>query len=132
MIENTLTVIKSTDGNVFGGYVEKAWSKTSDSYVADPKAYIFSLINKEDRPFKVICTNSNYAIKSNTSCGPVFGDGSDIHVAINSNANKNSFCNFGSAYTHADYQKGTDKAKAILAGSYNFQTLEIEVFTKTH
>jgi len=115
LIENTLTVIKSTDGNVFGGYVEKAWSKTSDSYVADPKAYIFSLINKEDRPFKVMCTNSNYAIKSNTSCGPVFGDGSDIHVAIN-----------------ADYQKGTDKAKAILAGSYNFQTLEIEVFTKTH
>jgi len=47
--------------NIFGGFTEKAWNSTS-GYVADPKAFIFSLVNKENKPFKAVCTNSAKAI----------------------------------------------------------------------
>ncbi len=129
-VANTLTVVKSTNGNIFGGFTEKAWD-SSNQYYSDPKAFIFSLVNKENKPFKVMCTNGTNAINCSAAYGPSFGGGCDIYIASGSNANLTSSCNFGSSYKHADYQNATDKAKTILAGSYNFQTLEIEVFVRT-
>ena len=129
-VANTLTVVKSTNGNIFGGFTEKAWD-SSGQYYSDPKAFIFSLINKENKPFKVTCTNGATAINCTSTYGPTFGGGHDIHISSGSNANQTSYSNFGSSYKHADYQNATDKAKTILAGSYNFQTLEIEVFVRT-
>jgi len=129
-ISNTLTVIKSTNGNIFGGFTEKAWNSSGNVY-ADPKAFIFSLVNKENKPFKAI-TNDNYAICCDSSCGPKFGVGFDIHIASDSNSNQNSYSNFGYSYKHPDYQYGTKKSKSILAGSEYFQTVEIEVFVATN
>ncbi len=61
-IPNTLTVIKARSGNIFGGFTEQAWH-SDDDFVADPKAFIFSLVNKEEKPFKVLCSNEGqYAI----------------------------------------------------------------------
>jgi hypothetical protein len=37
---------------------------------------------------------------------------------------------YDSSFTHQNYRLQTDKAKSFLAGSYNFQVLEIEVYTK--
>ena len=51
-VSNTLTVIKTKNGNIFGVFVEKAW--TSGTPVMDPKAFIISLINKENKPFKAL------------------------------------------------------------------------------
>ena len=129
-IENTFTVVKSEYGNIFGGFTEKAWD-SSDKYYADPKAFIFSLVNKENKPFKVNCTNGADAIGCLPKFGPIFGNiqGDDISIDSDSNTNPSSWCYFGSSYKHADYRKGTEKTKAILAGSYLFQALEIEVFT---
>jgi hypothetical protein len=45
-MKNTLRVIKSENGNIFGGYTTKAWDSNWES-VTDPNAFIFSLINKE-------------------------------------------------------------------------------------
>lgn len=44
-ISRTLTIVKTTKGNVFGGYTEAAWSQAK-SYSTDRNAYLFSLINK--------------------------------------------------------------------------------------
>ena len=49
-VSNTLTMIKTTNGNIFGSFAEKAW--TSGTSVLDPKAFIISLINKENKPLK--------------------------------------------------------------------------------
>jgi len=125
-IANTLTVIKSEHGNIFGGFTEKAW-KSTGGCVADPKAFIFSLVNKENKPFKAVCTNSEFAIYCRPFFGPSFGV-IDIRIIANSNANRNSASSFGNYYKHADYQCATEKAKTILAGSQFFQTQEIEVF----
>ena len=74
-----------------------------------------------------MCTSSNHAIYCISSRGPTFG-WSDIYVASDSNSNQRSYSHFGNTYKHADYQYGTEKAKSILGGSYNFKTVEIEVF----
>jgi hypothetical protein len=132
-IPNTLTIIKSTNGNIFGGFTEKKWQSTiNGQYVADPNAFVFSLVNKENKPFKGICTDSGKAIVCNSSYGPVFGASHEICITSDSNSNQNSLSNFGLAYMHDDYKYGTEKAKSILAGSYYFQTVEIEVFVVTN
>jgi len=97
-----LVVIKSTEGNVFGGFTSCPWNSISSisnsvggttyGYVSDASAFIFSLVNKSNKPFKT-----------------VYGIGQGV-------------------YCDKDLE-GTKEAKAILAGSYNFQNVEIEVFT---
>jgi hypothetical protein len=69
-----------------------------------------------------ICCSSSY--------GPIFGGGNDLLIADKSNTNTNSYSNLGHSYTHPDYRFETNEAKSFLAGSYNFQVSEIEVFTK--
>jgi hypothetical protein len=130
-IEKTLTVITSESGNVFGGYTDKAWTSGNAEYITDPNAFIFSLINKENKPFKVICSDGGIdAIMCNSSYGPTFGIcPSDIFIADNSNTNS-CLCNFGNKYKHPDFIFRSEKAKNILAGSYDFKTIEIEVYTK--
>ncbi len=54
-VPNTLTVIKSTHGNIFGGFTEKPWTSV-ECVVSDHKAYIFSLVNQENKPFKSVCS----------------------------------------------------------------------------
>ena len=133
-IANTLTVIKAKSGNIFGGFTEQEWHSRSE-WITDPKAFIFSLVNKEEKPFKVPCSNGGQkAIGCNSKNGPCFGgEGTivkDINIQSDSNINKNSYSNFGYSYQHPDYLKETDKAMNILTGSKYFGTLEIEVYAK--
>ena len=61
-ISKTLTVIKAKSGNIFWGFTEQEWHSGCE-FVADPKAFLFSLVNKEEKPFKVMCSNEgDYAI----------------------------------------------------------------------
>ena len=130
-IANTFTVIKAESGNVFGGFTEQKWHSRVE-WVTDPKAFIFSLVNKEEKPFKVPCSNGGQkAIFCDSKLGPCFGgEGTKLkEICMRTDSNKKeSYCNFVFAYKHPDYLKDTDKAKNILAGSYNFETVEIEVY----
>jgi len=128
-IANTLTVIKAKSGNIFGGFTEQEWHSDSE-FVEDPKAFIFSLVNKEDNPLKVLCSNEQ-AIYCGPNRGPCFGC-NDIDINTDSNINKNSQCDFGYSYKHPYYLNKTYEAMDILAGSYNFETIEIEVYVKSN
>jgi hypothetical protein len=75
-ILKTLTIIKSSNECVFGGYTEQDWSGNI-GYKSDDNAFIFSLINESNSPFMVKCSNKNAIFCFNT-CGPTFGDGHDI------------------------------------------------------
>ena len=135
-ISNTLTVIKAKGGNIFGGFTEQEWHSRG-GWVTDPEAFIFSLVNKEEKPFKIPCSNGGQkAIGCNSKYGPCFGGEcdniKDICIKTDSNVNKNSYSDFGYSYQHSDYLKGTVEAQNILAGALNFQTREIEVFSKTN
>ena len=127
---NTLTIIKSTNGNIFGGYTDKAWM-SDDEYHSDPNAFLFSLVNNDDIPFKVkVSSNGQTAIECHSSFGPSFGRGHDIHISSDSNTNSSSHSKFGNTYKHPDYQYQSTEAQSILAGSRNFQTVEIEIYKK--
>ena len=135
-IANTLTVIKSKNGNVFGGFTEKGWLSRG-GFVTDPSAFIFSLVNEDSNPFKVNCSNGGqYGICYNADKGPVFGgDGKhlrDIVIRSDSNTLQKGYSDFGYSYQHPDYQKETVKAKSILAGSFGFDIEEIEIYAKTN
>ena len=134
-IEKTLTLVKASTGNIFGGYAEEAWD-SDNTWVDDSESFIFSLCNNEIDSFKAeISGRSKPAIGCIPSIGPRFGN--DICIASNSNVNEESYSNFGHSY-HAcpliirnnRYKPGTKKARSLLAGSYHFMTSEIEVFAK--
>ncbi len=128
-IPKSLTIIKTTNNYVFGGYTEAAWY-SNGQYTSNDNTFIFSLINKNNAPIKIKCTYPPYAIYNNPSYGPSFGGGHDLYISDSSNINTSSYSNLGSSYCHPLYASGSIDAQSFLAGSYNFQTVEIEVFKK--
>ena len=76
-----------------------------------------------------MCSDNDHATVGLLSYGAIFG-AHEIVIVSDSNGNHYSWSSFGTHYNHADYEKGTDRAKTILAGSYRFKTDEIEVFTR--
>ena len=122
----TLTIIKA-DGssNIFGGFTAEAWD-SSGLYKDDPNTFIFSLVNKYNKPIKMNVRNSEFAFGLNSDVGLAFGK-YDIFIASNSNSNTNSHSNLGDSYNHPEYAKETDKALNFLAGSHTFKVSEMEV-----
>jgi len=128
---SSLTVVKATSGNIFGIYAGQAWHSTG-YYIKDPKAFIFSLVNKEEDPFKAIVSNEGKnAIAGSAKYGPVFGgDDKYLKDLCIFGTEETSYSKFGYTYQHERYPKDTVKANSILAGSNRFQVKEIEVFVK--
>ena len=122
-IKNTLSIIKSANNNIFGGYTGAAWN-CSNYYIYDTNSFIFSWMNKSNDPFKANCTVNKHSIVGNESNGPIFGGACDFLISSDSNTNQDSCSNFGHTYNHGTYDN------TILAGSRNFQTTEIEVYEK--
>lgn len=127
-LPNTLTVIKSKRDCIFGGYTSVPWS-TSGKYYSDKSAFIFSLVNRDRKPFKVKTKeNSTCAIYCDAAWGPSFGGGSDLAICGNSNTIQKSYSDFSLTYKHPGYAYETNAARSILAGSYYFLNAEIEVY----
>jgi hypothetical protein len=127
---NTLTLIETTKGFIFGGFTPVEWDSTTNNFKSDSshKSFLFTVKNAhkiEARKFKL--SNPSYAILSNSSCGPRFGGGADIHVSDNCNTNTNSYTNLGNAYVNDTGITGN----TVFTGEYNFTVKEIEVFTIT-
>ncbi len=127
-VPHTLVLVKSTNGNVFGGYVDAPWS-SKDVWSHDTNAFLFSLVNKSDRParFVSVGVESTY---SNGLFGPTFGGGYDLYIADHSNLNTSSYSNLGYTYKHGNFSFGTNEATSFLAGAFSFQVEEIEVFQR--
>ena len=118
----TLTVIKTKNSNIFGGYTSADWS--GDGYKSDSTAFLFSLVNSYNVSVKMNVSRTYYAIYSSPTYGIAFGGGYDL------------FCSYDQCYSYLgnSYQLpsfltyGTNEAKSFLGGSYNFQPVEIEVY----
>ena len=125
--ENTLILIQSSSGNIFGGYTEQNWS--GDGYKKDPNAFIYSLINKENVSLILRTQNPESAIYVKQGYGPTFGK-FDLCIRNNSNLNFLSSSELGNSYAHPNYYYGSEQINSFLAGVGFFQTSEIEVFSK--
>ena len=127
---NTVVVIKSDSGNVFGGYAESSWTSTS-TYAYDTRSFIFSLKNKDGKAPVKFANNTNNKMSNYgaPSYGPTFGGGHDLYICNNSNKTKSSYTNLGHSFKSPNFMKyGSNEAKNFLAGTYNFLTTEIVVF----
>lgn len=126
--KSTLTVVKTKKNFIFGGYTDATWSHSS-GYKTDKNSFIFSLVN-DDNPACLPCTKPSCAIYCNIAHGPTFGDGHDIFIENNSNLFCNSYANLGDSYKHSLFGVDSKESKTFLAGSIEFQTKDIEVYTK--
>jgi hypothetical protein len=101
---------------------------TGSGYKQAPGSFIFSLRNKENLPpFKAPLKDQNtpYAIYTGNSYGPTFGAGHDISISNDASSNTNSYTAFNNYY---QAPSGVSSTSTILAGTYNFQPSEVEVF----
>ena len=123
-IKNTLTIIKTNDSNIFGGFTPAPWSQKNEFESDDILvSYLFSLLNKNNKPYLIYCNNKERAIKCNKDFGPCFGD-DDLVVINGSNLNKRSYLNIGQAYFNNELTIETNKEY--------FQSEEIEVYCKDY
>ena len=106
---------------------------SSGSYTDSTDSFIFSFKNYYGlEPFKLHVKNSGNAIYGNNGYGPTFG-GHDIYIANSAGYNTNSYSNLGHSYVQlAGYRYGSSDTRSVLAGSYNFQPHEVEVFYQTY
>ena len=125
---NNYIVIKSTNGNVFGGFTPLNWNGNG-VWKVDGNSFIFSLRNGDNTPMKILNHTGQYSIGCHSSYGPRFG-GADLYISDNSNANQSSYSNLGHSYKHPTYAYESNESKNFLAGSFNFKVSEIEVFIK--
>jgi len=126
----TLTILKANGSSyVFGGFTSVEWDSSSGRK-PDANAFIFSLTNKDNRPVKMkIDPNQHeYAICCHSLWGPTFGY--DIVIKNNANTTIESCSRLCFTYKHPQYAYGTTEASTFLAGSFEFQLDEIEVYKK--
>ena len=128
-VPNTLTIIKTTQGYVFGGYTTISWDQ-SGAYKNDSNAFIFSFTNNTNKPVKMLYKNDSKSTFCNGAYGPTFGGGADFHIADNCNSNSSSCSDLGRSYTLDGYTYGSTEAQSFLAGANNFTVSEIEVFQR--
>ena len=132
---NTLTVIKSEHGNVFGGFTTKLWSVENDNdreyvYKFDNESFIFSFINILKKPLKFVCTGTMCRIWCSKINGPSFGV-LNLVISDNSNVYNNSYSIMSSEDSYKS-EKIELKSRSFLAGSDYFVATEIESFSKAN
>lgn len=126
----TLTVIKVENDylhdSIFGGYTTLSWeSPMLPVDLPDPKAFLFSLNHETIHSVK----KSYSAVTHRKDSLAIFGAGYDISLSNNCNQNTNSRSYFGCYYELPETMEvGTEEAKTYLAGLFNFNVKELEVF----
>jgi hypothetical protein len=123
---NTISLILSKNGCIFGGYTPLAWSSRHD-LAPDPslKSFVFTLKNPHNlapRIFKQ--KHAANAILDDSAYGPTFDSGADLYVCDQCQISNSSYSALGAAYVN---DSGID-TRQVLTGSYHFTVEEIEVF----
>ncbi len=120
-VSATLTVIKSQNSNIFGGYTSANW--TGEGYKYDSTAFLFSLINTYKYPIKINVTEPNYAVYISPYNSITFD--SDLECT-----NFQCSSNLGDSYKLPNFLTyGTNEAQSFLGGSPQFQVIEMEVYS---
>jgi hypothetical protein len=124
---NTITIILTTKGFIFGGFTPVAWDSSNYSKPDSTQtSFLFSLKNPHTSEAKKFSMNSSScAIVGHPSWGPVFGSNNDMCVCDRCNGKTFSYTNLGGAYVN---DTGID-GKQVFTGECHFIVKEIEVFS---
>ena len=110
----TISIIESTDGQIFGGYASKSWDINNKSDITDPDNFLSNINIK-----KKYCVSNNKGLSYGNICD--FG-GDSFHELwlYNNYFSKNSGCDNGNGYNFKNYE---------LSGGKNFYKVkECEVY----
>jgi hypothetical protein len=123
---NTLTLIETTKGFVFGGFTPLAWDSSSgDKSDSSQKSFLFTLKNpRKSAPHAFSMTKSGRTIHCGSSYGPIFGSACDIIVGDSCNASNSSYTVLGTSFVNDTGIAGTQ----VFTGEQYFTVKEIEVF----
>ena len=118
----TLTLIKDTDGNVFGGYAGVEWGGGANwTCLNDPAAFLFTVLNPHADPPALFPSKTNKgSIYRHSSYGPVFGWDLRVSGAFD-----------GGCYSHIgrNYVNATRHSyDTVLTGAVCFTPAEVEVW----
>ena len=130
---------------IFGGYTSMSWTSNSilsithphgiDTYVKDPKAFLFSLKNNSmDYIKQYPVEDAAHAFFCSPESGPIFGGNTyelgDLYIANECLSNSNSSCCLG-----ISYEKSMLENSSVLLSNKEenffreyFKVLEVEVF----
>ena len=124
----TMSVIKSSNGYVFGGFTTAPWSSTTQDK-GDARAFLFTLENPHRiKPTKYPIDERAivFAVSHRKTNGPTFGSvqngGSDIHLQDPFNT---SGCRIFFPRTYIDT---TSKGPKTFTGDSHFSCTDVEVF----
>nr|XP_058947240.1 uncharacterized protein LOC131775167 [Pocillopora verrucosa] len=119
----TVTIVKSGN-NIFGGFTEISWS-SQGSWVRCSQSFLFSMMNPQGvAPSKMsLVKNQQRAIFCDSSYGPSFGEGHDLHISNNANTSDKSCSNLGHTY-----QLPTGQHSTFFTGAQYYNVTDYEVF----
>jgi hypothetical protein len=123
----SITIIQSKEnGWLFGGYTSQEWAST-EGYVEDKNnPFLFTLMNPHNIPptqYPIKLTHTAFSIARNSTYGPTFGEGHDLHVCTESETTTGSYFKFPISYIDT-----TGKGAFTFTNSNQFQTSDIEVY----
>ena len=115
-MKHTLTVVRSSNGYVFGGYYDSPCNSTS-VLIEDMslKGFMFGF-DRYVEPTCLVKWISN-TVRCLHGYGPVFGDNYEIVIANNSNNNQESY----SSLIYSPILADNEDAQIYVAGTYKFQ-----------
>eukprot|EP01118_Nematostelium_gracile_P006872 TRINITY_DN2219_c0_g1_i6.p1 TRINITY_DN2219_c0_g1~~TRINITY_DN2219_c0_g1_i6.p1 ORF type:complete len:268 (+),score=31.46 TRINITY_DN2219_c0_g1_i6:60-863(+) len=119
----TITIVKSTNGFIFGGYSPISWANRN-LFIASPAAWLFSLGGIHGS-IQLQSHGKDMHIYDHQSYGPTFGINHDLHIAEDCNMNNRSYTNVGSSFVKPSF---VANAFFLNGGTQNFQVAEIEVY----
>jgi hypothetical protein len=126
---NTLTIVLTTEGWIFGGFSPCAWD-CSFAYKQDDsrKSFLFTIKNPHGVPptiFPLKDDKKQCAIYCFPSRGPIFGGGCDLFISDCCDSNEKSYTKtFGDTYENTTRMDG----KTFFTGDRFFTVKELEVF----
>ena len=127
----TVSVIHTTDGYLFGGYTDVPWTSThaSGEFKQSTRSFLFAFRShgQGTKPVKLHVVCNSRAVHHDSSYCCTFGGGFNVLISDSSNTNSRSYSNWWSD----EYYKlppGIHCSPYWLVGQQNFQTQDIEVF----
>ena len=121
----TLTLIRDTAGNVFGGYTQKNWRCTNiylGKGVSDPAAFLISIVSPHGTPPVLFPSTGSWAsIVCDASYGPWFGAGIGVSGAFDDKC--------WSGVAGFQYVNPTGRpANEVMTGRKHFKPVVVEVY----
>ena len=117
---NTVTIVETKNGRIFGGFTDASWNQNSSSYISGSNGFIFSLDNNDIYYNK----NGSYNIYGHSSYGPYFGSG-DFYISDNCNTNNSSEA-MGNAYDNNGKRYPLTGYSSYVVKDYEVFQLELE------